>query len=86
MNNPIEAYSPERFRETAAAIEAEVGKVIVGQKTIVRHVLLGLLSNGHVLLEGVPGLGKTMLIRSLGQALALSKASRATTPSPSVRN
>lgn len=59
------------FRETAASIEAEVGKVIVGQAAVVRHVLLGILSGGHVLLEGVPGLGKTMLIRTLGQVLRL---------------
>jgi MoxR-like ATPase len=63
--------SAEQFRETATAIEAEVGKVIVGQKEVVRHVLVSILGGGHVLLEGVPGLGKTMLIRTLGQALSL---------------
>ena len=63
--------SAEKFRETAAAIEAEVGQVIVGQREVVRHVLVGILGGGHVLLEGVPGLGKTMLIRTLGQALNL---------------
>jgi MoxR-like ATPase len=66
-----EGLSVEGFRETAARIEAEVGKVIVGQRDVVRHVLIGVLSGGHVLLEGVPGLGKTMLIRTLGQALEL---------------
>lgn len=59
------------FRASAADIEAEVGKVIVGQKDVVRHVLIGILAGGHVLLEGVPGLGKTMLIRTLGQTLEL---------------
>lgn len=63
--------SAEKFRETAAAIEAEVGQVIVGQREVVRHVLVSILGGGHVLLEGVPGLGKTMLIRTLGQALNL---------------
>jgi MoxR-like ATPase len=63
--------SVAEFRETAANIESEVGKVIVGQKEVVRHVLVGILSSGHVLLEGVPGLGKTMLIRTLGEALSL---------------
>ncbi len=63
--------SAEKFRESAAAIEEEVGKVIVGQKEVVRHVLVSILGGGHVLLEGVPGLGKTMLIRTLGQVLAL---------------
>ena len=61
----------EQFRETAASIESEVGKVIVGQADVVRTVLVGILSGGHVLLEGVPGLGKTMLIRTLGQVLKL---------------
>jgi MoxR-like ATPase len=59
------------FRETAANIETEVAKVIVGQKDVVRHALIGILSGGHVLLEGVPGLGKTMLIRTLSDALQL---------------
>jgi MoxR-like ATPase len=59
------------FREIAALIEQEVGKVIVGQQDVVRHVLIAILAGGHVLLEGVPGLGKTMLIRTLGQVLRL---------------
>ncbi len=59
------------FRETAASIEREVGKVIVGQEEVLRHVLIGILCGGHVLLEGVPGLGKTMLIRTLGDVLSL---------------
>ncbi len=68
MTNPI---SSEQFRELASAIEREVGKIIVGQAEVVRHVLVSILSGGHVLLEGVPGLGKTMLIRTLGQVLDL---------------
>ncbi|MEW5985912.1 MAG: MoxR family ATPase [Chloroflexota bacterium] len=63
--------SAAEFRETAADIETEVGRVIVGQKEVVRHVLVAILAGGHALLEGVPGLGKTMLIRTLGQALSL---------------
>ncbi len=70
MNNNQE-LSVAEFRETAANIEAEVAKVIVGQKDVVRHALIGILSGGHVLLEGVPGLGKTMLIRTLSDALHL---------------
>lgn len=61
----------EQFRRLASRIESEVGKVIVGQADVVRHVLVSILAGGHVLLEGVPGLGKTMLIRTLAQALDL---------------
>lgn len=67
----IAELSVQEFRKTAADIEAEVGKIIVGQKEVVRTVLVGILSGGHVLLEGVPGLGKTMLIRTLGQVVSL---------------
>jgi MoxR-like ATPase len=63
--------SVEQFRQQAERIESEVGKVIVGQAGVVRHVLVSILAGGHVLLEGVPGLGKTMLIRTLAQALDL---------------
>ncbi|HVN52851.1 MAG TPA: MoxR family ATPase [Anaerolineaceae bacterium] len=61
----------ERFHDDTQAIEAEVGRVIVGQKEVVRLVLVSILAGGHVLLEGVPGLGKTLLIRTLSQALDL---------------
>jgi MoxR-like ATPase len=63
--------SPERYAEVAEAIEREVGKVIVGQHALVRAVLVCLLSEGHALLEGVPGLGKTMLLRTLSDAVEL---------------
>lgn len=61
----------EQFSHLAQAIEAEVGRVIVGQKEVVRGVLICVLAGRHALLEGVPGLGKTMLIRSLADALDL---------------
>ena len=48
-----------------------IGQAIVGQADVVEHLLIGLLAGGHCLLEGVPGLGKTLLVRTLGQALAL---------------
>jgi MoxR-like ATPase len=72
--NPT-APLPERaaeFRTRFAALEAEIGKVIVGQRDTVRGVLTGLFVGGHVLLEGVPGLGKTLLVRTLADALSLS--------------
>jgi MoxR-like ATPase len=60
---------PEAFAERASAIEREVGKVIVGQRELVRQTLTGLLANSHVLLEGVPGLGKTMLVRTISDVI-----------------
>ncbi|MBP7052320.1 MAG: MoxR family ATPase [Phycisphaerae bacterium] len=59
------------FREMFEAIRGEVGRVIVGHEDIVDGVLIGLFSGGHILLEGVPGLGKTLLVRTLGSALSL---------------
>jgi len=59
------------FRDVYARVRAEVAKVIVGQDEVVDLVLTGLFADGHVLLEGVPGLGKTLLIRTLGEALSL---------------
>jgi MoxR-like ATPase len=61
--------APEAFAERAQAIEAQVGTVIVGQHALVRHTLVGLLANSHVLLEGVPGLGKTMLVRTIADVI-----------------
>jgi MoxR-like ATPase len=57
------------FRRVAGAIEAEIGRVIVGQGELVRLTLIALLSGGHALLEGVPGLGKTLLMRTLADAI-----------------
>jgi MoxR-like ATPase len=76
----MSVMSPEQFRETAQGIETEVGRFIVGQHDVVRHVLVCLLSGGHVLLEGVPGLGKTMLVRALAQVLDLKFARIQFTP------
>lgn len=60
-----------RFRETYERIAGEVGRMMVGQADVIEGVLTALLCGGHVLLEGVPGLGKTMLVRSLGEAVDL---------------
>jgi MoxR-like ATPase len=59
------------FVERAQHVERELRKVIVGQHQVVREVLVALLAGGHVLLEGVPGLGKTLLVRTLGDVLSL---------------
>lgn len=69
---PVPAsMTPELYAQTAARIESEVGRVIVGQSTVVRTVLLALLCEGHVLLEGVPGLGKTRLLTTLANVVSL---------------
>ena len=52
-------------------LRAAIGQAIVGQGAVVEQLLIGLLAGGHCLLEGVPGLGKTLLVRSLGEALKL---------------
>lgn len=59
------------FQQTCQAIKNEISQVIVGQDDIIQHALTAIIVGGHVLLEGVPGLGKTLLIRTLGQALKL---------------
>jgi MoxR-like ATPase len=60
------------FRQNYAALRAEIGKVIVGHDAIVEGTLIAVLAGGHVLLEGVPGLGKTLLVRTLSEVLDLS--------------
>ncbi|MCL2648248.1 MAG: MoxR family ATPase [Phycisphaerales bacterium] len=59
------------FKNRYQAIEAEIGKVIVGHKDVVAQTVLCLMIGGHALLEGVPGLGKTMLVRTLAQVMDL---------------
>lgn len=62
----------ERIQKESAFIDLiniEMGKVIVGQKQMVERLLIGLLANGHILLEGVPGLAKTLAIKSLAQTI-----------------
>ena len=62
----------QTFRESYAALRNEIGKVIVGHESIVEGTLIALFAGGHVLLEGVPGLGKTLLVRTLSEVLDLS--------------
>ncbi len=61
----------EHFKEIFGRIKDEIGKFIVGQEEIVEHVLISILAGGHVLLEGVPGLGKTALVNTIARALDL---------------
>src|SRR6186713_1161472 len=60
------------FRQTFTALRDEIGKVIVGHTEIVDGTLIAIFAGGHVLLEGVPGLGKTLLVRTLSEVLDLS--------------
>src|ERR1700746_2634657 len=62
----------ESFRSAYTALRAEIGKVVVGQEDIVESTVIALFAGGHVLLEGVPGLGKTLLVRTLSEVLDLS--------------
>jgi MoxR-like ATPase len=62
----------QTFHETFSALRAELGKIIVGHQPIVDGTLVALFAGGHVLLEGVPGLGKTLLVRTLSEVLDLS--------------
>lgn len=67
--NDVESVS--RLSKAYADLRAEIGKVIVGQERVVEHLLIALLSRGHCLLVGVPGLAKTLLIKTLAEALDL---------------
>jgi MoxR-like ATPase len=77
---PAGRMTPERFAELTAAVEGQLRRVIVGQDALVRDVLACLFAGGHVLLEGVPGLGKTVLLRTLADALALDSTRLQCTP------
>src|SRR3972149_3134149 len=62
----------EQVKEASAFVyrlREEIGKVIVGQRYVIDRLLIGLLSNGHILLEGVPGLAKTLSVKTLAQSI-----------------
>ena len=71
MNTDIKQLSEKIEKESVAvrALQAEIGKVIVGQNYLVERLLICLLADGHVLLEGVPGLAKTLSVKTLSQAM-----------------
>ena len=69
---PAPPIPVSEFRTVVSRIENEVATVMVGQADVVRDVLICLIAGGHALLEGVPGLGKTMLVRTLAEALDLA--------------
>jgi MoxR-like ATPase len=77
-DSPAEAVA--RFRADLATLSREVGRRLVGQTEIVQGVVTALLAGGHVLLEGVPGVGKTLLVKTLAQAVDLTFARVQFTP------
>jgi len=71
-NQPPAPEEQQRIKNEASWVEllkSEIGRVIVGQKYLVDRLIIGLLANGHVLLEGVPGLAKTLAVKTLSQCL-----------------
>ena len=68
------AITGEALAERTAAVREEVSKAFIGQPEVLDQILIALLAGGHVLIEGVPGLGKTLLVRALAQALELNYA------------
>jgi MoxR-like ATPase len=72
VSDTIDGNDGNQAREALARLRAEVAKVVVGQDAIVSGLVIGLLCRGHVLLEGVPGVAKTLLVRTLSLALNLS--------------
>src|SRR5712675_1542597 len=68
----IEASTLSRAAELLARLRAAIGQAVVGQSDVIEQVVISLAASGHVLIEGVPGLGKTLLVRALAQALSLA--------------
>jgi MoxR-like ATPase len=72
MKYTSDVEAVDAFIEKYKALKSEIAKVIVGQDEIIKNTLISIFSQGHVLLVGVPGLAKTLLINTIGQALGLS--------------
>src|SRR6478735_3275049 len=68
-NHIMEAI--ESLKETLARVRAEIGKVIIGQHGVIDHALMAILSRQHLLIEGVPGVGKTLLVRTMARVLGV---------------
>jgi MoxR-like ATPase len=68
----VESNTITRAAELLQRLKSAIGQAMVGQEAVIEQVLVALVASGHVLIEGVPGLGKTLLVRALAQALSLS--------------
>ncbi len=73
----IESNTITRAAELMQRLKSAIGQAMVGQEAVIEQVLVALVASGHVLIEGVPGLGKTLLVRALAQSLSLTPRSRA---------
>ncbi len=71
MNDAVTEQSVRARLDRLDGLRSAIARAVVGQRDVVEQLLIGLLAGGHCLLEGVPGLGKTLLVRTLGAALAL---------------
>ena len=72
MTPAIATAAIEDFQQTFAAIRAEIARVVIGHEDAIETILTAFFAGGHVLIEGVPGIGKTLIVRSLAEALNLS--------------
>lgn len=70
-NNTVDMEKVQLFSEKIARVREELARDVVGQREIIDHVIIAIVAGGNVLLEGVPGVGKTRLVRSLGKVLSL---------------
>src|ERR1043165_37116 len=68
----IESEKITRAAELLQRLKSAIGQAMVGQEAVIEQVLVALVASGHVLIEGVPGLGKTLLVRALAQAMSLN--------------
>ncbi|WP_313674047.1 MoxR family ATPase [Mycolicibacterium sp.] len=80
MTRPPSGAAPDTARDALLAVRTEIGKAVVGQDAVVSGLVIALLCRGHVLLEGVPGVAKTLLVRALAAALQLDFARVQFTP------
>jgi len=77
---PLETNAVESAAQTLGALRTAIQQAVVGQSPVIEQVLAALVASGHVLIEGVPGLGKTLLVRAMAQALSLPHARVQFTP------